>query len=166
MSRSVSNVRSSDPWLRRTDRLPLAQCRGLLPGEGKVGQHFFRVLSPGLAAQMHRLFCIFAELLSFSHGAISPESAPYEMSPHFEELSGQNCSLCESSLVVAGGTMHLGGVFGGSRATPFYIAQVRNRARNPYRREQLASRRIALRHWRIPDAALAGPYFYRSASRI
>ena len=58
MSRSVLSVRSSDPWLRRTDRLPLAQCRGLLPGEGKVGQHFFRVLSPGLAAQMHRLFCI------------------------------------------------------------------------------------------------------------
>ena len=108
MSRSVSSVRSSDPWLRRTDRLPLAQCRGLLPGEGKVGQHFFRVLSPGLAAQMHRLFCIFAELLSFSHGAISPESAPYEMSPHFEELSGQNCSLCESSLVVGGGTNAFG----------------------------------------------------------
>ena len=132
-------MRSSDPWLRRTDRLPLAQCRGLLPGEGKVGQHFFRVLSPGLAAQMHRLFCIFAELLSFSHGAISPESAPYEMSPHFEELSGQNCSLCESPLVVAGGTMHLGEVSGSSRAAPFYIAQVCTRGWNPYRQQWLDS---------------------------
>jgi len=166
MSRSVSSVRSSDPWLRRTDRLPLAQCRGLLPGEGKVGQHFFRVLSPGLAAQMHRLFCIFAELLSFSHGAISPESAPYEMSPHFEELSGQNCSLCESSLVVAGGTMHLGEGVSQHPGGPVLYCGSCSRCWNPYPQQWLASGRIALRHWRTPYAALAGPHLYRSAAGI
>ena len=74
---------------------------------------------------MHRLFCIFAELLSFSHGAISPESAPYEMSPHFEELSGQNCSLCESSLVVARRNNASGERVSRSiRAAPSYIAEV------------------------------------------
>jgi len=97
MSRSVSSVRSSDPWLRRTDKRPLAQRRGLPPSARKIGQHFFRLLRPGLAAQLHRLFCIFAELLSFCHGALPPRAPPYEMSPHFEWLSGQNCSLYESS---------------------------------------------------------------------
>ena len=41
-----------------------------------------------------------------------------------------------------------------------------SRCWNPYPQQWLASRRIALRHWRTPDAALAGSYFYRSASRI
>jgi hypothetical protein len=44
------------------------------------------------------------------------------MSPHFEWLSGQNCSLYESILVVAGGTMHLGEGVGSIRAAPFYVA--------------------------------------------
>jgi len=119
MSRSVSSVRSSDPWLRRTDKRPLAQRRGLPPSARKIGQHFFRLLRPGLAAQLHRLFCIFAELLSFCHGALPPRAPPCEMSPHFEWLSGQNCSLYESILVVAGGTMHLGEGVGSIRAAPF-----------------------------------------------
>ena len=123
MSRSVSSVRSSDPWLRRTDKRPLAQRRGLPPSAGKIGQHFFRLLRPGLAAQLHRLFCIFAELLSFCHGALPPRAPPCEMSPPFEWLSGQNCSLCESSLVVAQGKMHLGEVFGSIRAALFVLRQ-------------------------------------------
>jgi hypothetical protein len=45
------------------------------------------------------------------------------MSPPFEWLSGQNCSLCESSLVVAQGKMHLGEVFGSIRAALFVLRQ-------------------------------------------
>ena len=132
MSRSVSSARSSAPRLRRTDSLPLAQCRSLRPSESKVGQHLFRVLSPGLAAQLHRLFCIFAELLSFRHGALPPkERPPYERSPHFEWLSGQNCSLYESSRSLRAKQCIWERkqciwerVSGSSRAAPFYIAQV------------------------------------------
>ena len=165
MSRSVSSVRSSDPWLRRTDKRPLAQRRGLPPSAGKIVSTFFACSGRDWRHNCIA-FCIFAELLSFCHGALPPRAPPYEMSPHFEWLSGQNCSLCESSLVVAGGTMHLGEGVSQHPGGPVLYCGSCSRCWNPYPQQWLASRRIALRHWRTPDAALAGPYFYRSASRI
>jgi hypothetical protein len=96
MSRSVSSVRSSDPWLRRTDKRPLAQRRGLPPSAGKIVSTFFACSGRDWRHNCIA-FCIFAELLSFCHGALPPRAPPYEMSPHFEWLSGQNCSLYESS---------------------------------------------------------------------
>jgi len=96
MSRSVSSVRSSDPWLRRTDKRPLAQRRGLPPSAGKIVSTFFACSGRDWRHNCIA-FCIFAELLSFCHGALPPRAPPCEMSPHFEWLSGQNCSLYESS---------------------------------------------------------------------
>jgi len=69
-------MRASDPLLWRADGLPLAQRRCFRPSEGKVDKHLLRVLSPGPAGPLHRLFCVLAELLSFCHGALHLLNAP------------------------------------------------------------------------------------------
>ena len=165
MSRSVSSVRSSDPWLRRTDKRPLAQRRGLPPSAGKIVSTFF-----ACSGRDWRHNCI-------ASSAFSRNCSAFVMERSHPERPLAKCLLILSGCLVkiAHFTNHLGrcgrnNAFGRRcwehPGGSVLCCVICSRCWNPYPQQWLASRRIALRHWRTPDAALAGSYFYRSASRI
>ena len=164
MSRSVSSARSSDPWLRRTDKRPLANAAACLQVRARSSALF----SPAQAGTGGT---------TASPSAFSRNCSAFVMERSHPERPLTKCLLILSGCLVkiAHFTNYLGrcgrnNAFGRRcwehPGGSVLCCVICSRCWNPYPQQWLASRRIALRHWRTPDAALAGSYFYRSASRI